>query len=829
MFTNAGMNQFKDFFTGKSISEFLRVANTQKCLRVSGKHNDLEEVGVDTYHHTMFEMLGNWSFGDYFKEDAIQFAWELLTKVYKLPKDRLYVTVFEGDKSDGLKKDEQAYDYWKRYVAEDRILYFGKKDNFWEMGETGPCGPCSEIHVDLRSEEERKAIDGAELVNKDDPNVIELWNLVFIQFERKANKSLASLPAKHVDTGMGLERLVRVLQAKDSNYKIDLFATLIKSLEKSAGQKYGQDLEKDVAFRVVADHLRAVSFSIAEGQLPSNTGPGYVIRRILRRAIRYGYSFLGMNEPWIYKSVGVLSDLMSSPFKELGAQKGLIAQIIHEEEENFLKTLGKGLKRIQDLVSAGKGISGVQAFELYDTYGFPLDLSKLIAAEHNLEINESEFNEELGRQKDRSRASAKQDLGDWVVVSEGPASKFIGYDQLESSSLIRMYREVSEKGKNYFQIMFDQSPFYPEGGGQVGDKGLMIQGDKEVAIWNTQKENDQIFHFVNELPVQPENEVTLKVNTEKRGEAAKNHSATHLLHEALRKVLGDHVEQKGSLVHPDYLRFDFSHFRKMTKEELAEVGNMVNKKISIGIPLNEQRNVPISDAKNMGAMSLFGEKYGDNVRVIKFGDSIELCGGTHVSNTAEIGRMVITGESAVSAGVRRIEAISGNVAAAHIDEQLELINKLKEQFAPQSVTEAISNLQSRVKNLEKDLERADAQLTEALVGSLKEEFEDKGDIRFLAKEMNVSGGVIKNIGFRLQKEFDNMILVTASVQNNRPQISVFVSRGISDKYDAREIVNTLAAHIQGRGGGQPFFATAGGKDVKGIKAAISGAEEALPG
>ena len=675
MFTNAGMNQFKDYFLGNSVPTHRRIANSQKCLRVSGKHNDLEEVGVDTYHHTMFEMLGNWSFGDYFKEDAISWAWELLTEVYKIPKDRLYVTVFEGDKTDNVPMDEESFNLWKKFIAEERIILASKKDNFWEMGDTGPCGPCTEIHVDLRSKAERTSVDGRNLVNYDHPQVIEIWNNVFMQFNRKADGSLEPLPATHVDTGMGLERLAMALQGKISNYDTDLFQTLIQHMEKVSGAEYGKTEEIDIALRVIADHIRAIAFSIADGQLPSNTGAGYVIRRILRRAVRYGYQTLGLKEPFLCDLSAVLSDIMGDPFEELIKQKELVQKVIREEEISFFRTLEQGIKRMDTIISQSKKedievINGIAVFELYDTYGFPVDLTSLIARENGLQIDEEAFTAELQKQKDRSRAATAIETDDWVQVHPDTEITFVGYDQLTAQVKILKYRKVSQKQKSFYQLVLNNTPFYPEGGGQVGDTGIIESNGIKTTVFDTKKENNLIIHLSETLPADPSVEFSAVVNEENRQASESNHSATHLLHHALRTVLGTHVEQKGSLVNPSYLRFDFSHFSKVTDEELAKVEAVVIQTIRENKSLDERRAVPMDAAKALGAMALFGEKYGDAVRVIKFGDSIELCGGTHVTSTGKIGLFKIITETAVAAGIRRIEAITSLAAEHYFIEKL---------------------------------------------------------------------------------------------------------------------------------------------------------------
>ncbi|MFN5877521.1 MAG: alanine--tRNA ligase, partial [Flavobacteriales bacterium] len=708
---NAGMNQFKDYFLGNAVPKNPRVANSQKCLRVSGKHNDLEEVGVDTYHHTMFEMLGNWSFGDYFKQEAIEWAWELLTDVYKIPKDKIYVTVFEGDTADKVPKDQESYDIWKKYIDEERIILASKKDNFWEMGDTGPCGPCTEIHVDLRSKTEREIIDGKTLVNYDHPQVIEIWNNVFMQFNRKADGSLEPLPATHVDTGMGLERLAMALQGKTSNYDTDLFQTLIQHMEKVSSTKYGVSEETDIALRVIADHVRAIAFSIADGQLPSNTGAGYVIRRILRRAVRYGYQTLGLKEPFLCDLSVVLGEVMGDPFVELLNQKELVQKVIREEEVSFFRTLEQGLKRIETIIISTKKaeqevIDGTAIFELYDTYGFPVDLTSLIARENGLSIDEEAFNVELQKQKDRSRAATAVETDDWVQVRSDLTVEFVGYDNLITNVTLVKYRKVSQKQKIFYQLVFDQTPFYPEGGGQVGDSGTIEAFGEKVFIFDTKKENNLIIHLSEKLPSDVSAEFTATVNPTNRELSACNHSATHLLHHALRTVLGTHVEQKGSLVNPEYLRFDFSHFSKVTDEELAKVEEMVISAIRNNVPLDERRNVPMESAQQMGAMALFGEKYGDAVRVIKFGESVELCGGTHVESTGKIGLFKIVSEAAVAAGVRRIEAITSVTAENYFKEKAEKLDAIALTLKnPKDIIKAVEDLQAKNNQLTKEIEQ----------------------------------------------------------------------------------------------------------------------------
>jgi len=829
MFINSGMAPFKNWFLGNEAIKYPRVADTQKCLRVSGKHNDLEEVGVDTYHHTMFEMLGNWSFGDYFKQDAIAWAWELLTVEYKIPVDRLYVTVFEGDASEKLDFDQEAYDLWSERIDPSRILRGNKKDNFWEMGDQGPCGPCSEIHVDLRSDLERKEMNGAELVNTGHPQVIEVWNNVFMQFNRKADGSLEPLPHKHVDTGMGFERLCMALQGKISNYDTDVFSPIISKIEKLTGVKYlhtmpgksiTPDLEKtDIAIRVIADHVRAVSFAIADGQLPSSGGAGYVIRRILRRAIRYGYSFLGRREAFIFQLVSVLADEMGDFFPEIRSGKGLVEKVIREEEESFLRTLEKGIQQLDELIDKTQGevLSGTAVFELYDTFGFPVDLTALIAAENRKSIDQLGFEAELLKQKERSRAATKLETDDWVKVNEGESS-FVGYDQLEANSRILRYRRIKTKGKELFQLVLDVTPFYPEGGGQVGDQGKLVSANDFVLIHDTKKENNLIVHFTEHLPENIEAKFIAQVNEEKRSESQANHSVTHLLHRALREVLGTHVEQKGSLVNPDYLRFDFSHFAKMTDEEIEQVEGLVNKRIRLQLDLDERRNVPIDEAKKSGAMMLFGEKYGDSVRVIKFGDSVELCGGTHVRNTGIIGYFKITSEGAVAAGVRRIEAISFNKAFEFMRGQMDELENLKSILKSQDVEKSIRELIERNGELQKKVES----FTREKVASLKSEIEGRivkqSGISFVSEQLDLEAADIKDLAFQLKGSVDNLFGVFTSSVGGKPNITCIISENLVEekKWNASQIVKDLAKEIKGGGGGQAFFATAGGTDPSGL-------------
>ena len=828
MFTNAGMNQFKDFFLGYQTPKERRVANSQKCLRVSGKHNDLEEVGVDTYHHTMFEMLGNWSFGDYFKEEAIGWAWELLTEIYKIPKDKLYVTVFEGDAKDNVPRDEESFNIWKKYIAEDRIILASKKDNFWEMGDTGPCGPCTEIHVDLRDESERNKIDGLTLVNNDHPQVIEIWNNVFMQFNRKANGSLEPLPATHVDTGMGLERLSMALQGKQSNYDTDLFQTLIQYMVKVSGISYGKSEETDIALRVIADHIRAIAFSIADGQLPSNNGAGYVIRRILRRAVRYGYQTLGLKEPFLCDLSMVLGEIMGNPYQELINQKELIFKVIKEEEQSFFRTLELGIKRIDDLIAQLKSnnthvVSGEAVFELYDTYGFPVDLTSLIARENGLSIDEDGFNKELQIQKDRSRAATAIETDDWAQVNPDVETTFIGYDHTNSEVEIIKYRKVSQKGKEFYQLVLNQTPFYPEGGGQVGDKGTLKNKKVAISIFDTKKENNLIIHLTDKLPDNLKGTFEAQVNTQKRELTSYNHSATHLLHYALRKVLGTHVEQKGSLVNPDYLRFDFSHFAKVTDEEMAQIEAIVGEVIHSNIALNEKRAVPIEEAKAMGAMALFGEKYGESVRVIQFGESVELCGGIHVSSTGKIGLFKITSEAAVAAGIRRIEAITGPTAEKYFRDKAEKLDEIASLLKnPKDLSKAIEDLISKNQLLGKEVEQLLREKAKGLKGELKSKIQSIGSINFLGEIVDLDTNSIKDLLFQLKNETDNFIGVIGNSENDKCSLSLIISENLVQEknLNASQIIREISSHIQGGGGGQPFFATAGGKRKEGLQDAI---------
>ncbi len=838
MFTNAGMNQFKDYFLGNKTITNTRVADTQKCLRVSGKHNDLEEVGLDTYHHTLFEMLGNWSFGDYFKKEAITWAWELLTDVYKLPKDRLYVTVFGGDKGDKLDVDQEAFDYWKEIIAEDRILYGSKKDNFWEMGDTGPCGPCSEIHVDLRPDEDRKRVDGKTLVNEDHPLVVEVWNLVFMEYNRQASGELKNLPAKHVDTGMGFERLCMAIQNKQSNYETDVFTPLISHISSISEKNYGKDEPTDIAMRVISDHVRAIAFAITDGQLPSNTGAGYVIRRILRRAVRYGFTFLDQKEPFIYNMVPLLVDQFHDVFPEIKTQKNFIMKVIEQEETSFLRTLENGLKKLdkvnQELNSANaKVIDGKIAFELYDTYGFPFDLTSLIARENGLSVDAEGFEKQMAQQKSRSKADAQKETGDWELVNKGENVSFVGYDNLESESHILRYRKLKQKGKEIFQLVLDTTPFYAESGGQVGDTGYLENGDEKISVLDTKKENELIVHFVNKLPTNLDGTFKAVVNHKKRMLTMNNHSATHLLHAALREVLGTHVEQKGSLVNEKLLRFDFSHFQAMTEEEINKVEQLVNQKVRANITLEEKRNIPLAKAKEMGAMALFGEKYGDSVRVITFDPqySVELCGGTHVKATGNIGLFKITSEGSVAAGVRRIEAITADEAEKLVNNQQTLIQELKEMLkAPKDVKGAVITLIDQKSELEKELNKAKAAQAKDIKSDLMQSAVAKNGVnKIISKVTLPDADVLKQLAFDLRKEVDGLFMVLAADIAGKPQIAVAISDAlVKDKnLNAGNIIRDLAKNIKGGGGGQPFFATAGGKDISGLDKVVSDAEKLI--
>ncbi|MGN7757725.1 alanine--tRNA ligase [Chryseobacterium sp. 22532] len=823
MFSNSGMTQFKDFFLGYKTPTAPRIADTQKCLRVSGKHNDLDDVGRDTYHHTMFEMLGNWSFGDYFKKDAIAFAWELLTEVFGIPKENLYVTIFEGDTSENLERDQDAYNFWKSHISEDRIINGNKKDNFWEMGESGPCGPCSEIHVDLRTEEEKAKVSGLDLVNNDHPQVVEVWNLVFMEFNRKADKSLEKLPQQHVDTGMGFERLCMALQGKSSNYDTDVFTPLIAKVEELSGKKYTGILEdeKDIAIRVVVDHIRAVAFAIADGQLPSNGGAGYVIRRILRRAISYSYRFLGVKEPFLYKLVAVLQEQMGPFFPEIEKQGKLVSEVIKSEEDSFLKTIENGLIRVEKLIQQtiadnSKVLPSEEVFELYDTYGFPDDLTRIIAEEKGLTIDEAGFKVEMEKQKLRSKADSAQKVYDWVTLETKPEN-FVGYDQIESETYITRYRKVENKDGEFYQVVLSSSPFYPEGGGQVGDKGILENAVESFEVLETKKENGLIISLINGLPKDAGAVFYAKVNATDRKNSQANHSVTHLLHEALREVLGTHVEQKGSYVGPDYLRFDFSHFNKMTEEELALVEEKVNHKIKESIALQEFRSIPIQEALDKGAMALFGEKYGDNVRMIQFGSSKELCGGTHVKNTIEIGHFKITSEGSAAAGIRRIEAISGDKSEEYFKNLENQIHELSQLLKSKDVVRSIEKLIEENTSLKSEVEALKKEKAKGEIGEWKNAYEQKGNKQLLVKKTSLDAGSVKDIVFQLKREIPSSVTIILSDADGKPMITVGVSDDLAADYQAGAIVKDLAKEIQGGGGGNPGFATAGGKNLDGLE------------
>ncbi len=841
MFVNSGMAPFKEYFLGNGRPKHSRIADTQKCLRVSGKHNDLEEVGMDTYHHTMFEMLGNWSFGNpanpgegYFKKEAIAWAWELLTDVFQIDPEKLYVTIFEGDESEGLERDDEAYALWKQFVPEERILNGGKTDNFWEMGDQGPCGPCSEIHVDIRSDEEKKKVSGKDLVNRDHPQVVEIWNLVFMQFNRKANGDLEKLPAKHVDTGMGFERLCMVLQGKQSNYDTDVFSPLIREIGAITQTTYGQDEKIDIATRVIADHVRAVSFSIADGQLPSNTGAGYVIRRILRRAIRYGFTFLNKKEPFIYKLVNTLSSEMGQAFPELLSERNLITNVIREEEQSFLRTLDQGLVLLENVINTAtsKEISGKKAFELYDTFGFPIDLTSLILRERGYTLNEKEFEEELKKQKERSRAATKIETGDWIVLAEDDVEEFVGYDVLETPVKITKYRKVeSKKEGEMYQLVFNLTPFYPEGGGQVGDKGYLKAADGGITyIVDTKKENNLIIHYAKTLPRNVDDTFLAVVDKLQRQRAAANHTATHLLHQALRNILGEHVAQKGSMVHSRNLRFDFSHFAKVSEEELKQIEDFVNARIREGIELEERRNIPFQQAIDDGAVALFGEKYGDSVRTIKFGTSMELCGGTHVPNTNNIWHFIITSEGAVASGIRRIEAITGDAAKQYfIDRAHSFAELQKELNNAQDPLKAVKNLQEENSNLQKQIQLLLKDKAKNLKHELKNSIEKINGINFLTAKIDLDSGAMKDLAFEMGGEVENLFLVLGAENEGKALLACYISKDLADgkNLDAGKIVRELGKYIQGGGGGQAFFATAGGKNPAGIDEALQKAKEFL--
>ena len=827
MFTNAGMNQFKDIILGNRKPKYRRVTDSQKCLRVSGKHNDLEEVGHDTYHHTMFEMLGNWSFGDYFKKEAISWAWEYLVDVLKISPDRLYATVFEGSPAEGLDRDNEAASYWEQFLPAERIVNGNRHDNFWEMGDTGPCGPCSEIHIDLRSDEERKKVDGLSLVNKSHPQVIEIWNLVFMQYNRKADGSLEPLPERVIDTGMGFERLCMALQGKTSNYDTDVFQPLIKAISDISGIKYGEAPQTDVAMRVVADHVRTIAFSITDGQLPSNAKAGYVIRRILRRAVRYGYTFLGQKSAFMYKLLPVLIAEMGTAYPELESQKILISKVIKEEEEAFLRTLDTGIRLLDKVMADAKNagrtvIGGKDAFTLYDTYGFPLDLTELILKENGLGVDVKEFDTEMSKQKERARNAAAKEMGDWIVLREG-TTEFVGYDHLEYDCRILRYREVKQKDKTCFQVVLDKTPFYAEMGGQVGDTGVLTDGDETVEITDTKRENNLPVHIVNAMPLHPESVFRASVNRERRLASAANHSATHLLHEALREVLGPHVEQKGSLVTPEVLRFDFSHFQKMTHDEIRRVERLVNANIRKNIALKEYRSIPMDEARKMGAMALFGEKYGEEVRVICFDKSIELCGGVHIQATGQIGMFKIVSEGSVAAGVRRIEAVTGLKAEEMLDDYQDLIIGLKQLFnnAPDlkgAIEKYIEENAGLKKQLEEFVKEKAVMLKERLLSKAK----DINGIKLITHTGEMPADIVKDIAFALRGEVSgNMVFAAATIANGKPMLTLMISDSlVAQGLDAGRIVKEAARAIQGGGGGQKHFATAGGKNADGLSAAL---------
>ncbi|WP_026704119.1 alanine--tRNA ligase [Flavobacterium soli] len=835
MFNNSGMAQFKEYFLGNGTPKSPRIADTQKCLRVSGKHNDLEDVGFDTYHHTMFEMLGNWSFGDYFKKEAINWAWQLLTEVYKIPKENLYVSVFEGNPAENVPFDQEAWDIWKELIDEDRIILGNKKDNFWEMGDQGPCGPCSEIHVDLRPEAEKALVSGKSLVNNDHPQVVEIWNNVFMEFNRKADGSLEKLPAQHVDTGMGFERLCMALQGKTSNYDTDVFTPLIEKLEEITGFKYTSNEVKDIseelnktniAIRVIVDHVRAVAFAIADGQLPSNTGAGYVIRRILRRAIRYGFTFLNTKEPFINKLVEVLANQMGEFFPEIKSQQQLVTNVIREEEASFLRTLDQGLQLVENVITAteGKIVSGQKAFELYDTFGFPIDLTALILRERGLELDEAGFEKAMFEQKTRSRAASETSTDDWTILVEGNTETFVGYDLLVNEVKITRYRKIdSKKDGKLYQIVLDHTPFYPEGGGQVGDKGVLTSANETIEILDTKKENNLILHFTKNLPENVNATFMAQVDKNLRSDSASNHSATHLLHQALRTILGTHVEQKGSLVSPNYLRFDFSHFAKVTEQELHQVETFVNERIQDQLPLIERRDIPFAQAVQEGAMALFGEKYGDNVRAIKFGESMELCGGIHVKNTADIWQFKIVSEGAVAAGIRRIEAITNKNVKEYYVSQEETLKEIKEALKnPQDSVKAVLSLQDENAKLKKQLEVLQKEKAKNLKGDLAKEIQEVNGVKFLAKQVDLSAEGAKDLAYDLGALGNNVFLVLATAEENKPMLTCYISKElVAEKgLNAGQVVRELGKFIQGGGGGQPFFATAGGKDASGIEKAL---------
>ncbi len=827
MFTNAGMNQFKDIILGNRPADSKRVADSQKCLRVSGKHNDLEEVGHDTYHHTMFEMLGNWSFGDYFKKEAIDWAWEYLTEVVKLDPERLYATVFEGAAAEGLERDNEAAKYWEEHLPAERILNGNLKDNFWEMGDTGPCGPCSEIHIDLRSDEERAALPGRNLVNGSHPQVIEIWNLVFMQYNRMADGSLTELPAKVIDTGMGFERLCMALQGKTSNYDTDVFQPIIKAIGAISGKEYGNDAQTDIAMRVIADHIRTISFSITDGQLPSNAKAGYVIRRILRRAVRYGYTFLGQKQAFMYKLVPTLIENMGDAYPELKQQQELITKVIKEEEESFLRTLATGMNMLDKIIATTKSngnseINGVEAFTLYDTFGFPIDLTQLILRENGLSVNMEQFDQEMQKQKARARNAAAVENGDWITVNEGEC-RFVGYDNTEYNTTILRYRQTKQKNQTLYQIVLKETPFYAESGGQVGDTGYIICGEQRIEVIDTKKENNLPIHITKQLPTEPTAPVVAQVNINKRMACAANHSCTHLLDQALREVLGTHVEQKGSLVTPEGIRFDFSHFQKVTDEEIAQVERIVNARIRQNIPLTDHRDIPIEEAKKLGAIALFGEKYGDRVRVVQFGSSIEFCGGTHVPATGNIGMVKIISESSVAAGVRRIEAITGEALEDNLHKMQELLKEIHALFnnVP-NLKATIAKSIAENAELKKEIEEYAKEKAATIKEKLLQEVKELHGMRYISTILPLPAATVKDIVFMLRaEEPENMLIVIGSVQNNKPQLTISATADLVDNgINAGKIVGAAAKLMQGGGGGQPHFATAGGKDANGLKAAI---------
>jgi len=840
MFNNSGMAQFKEYFLGNATPKSQRIADTQKCLRVSGKHNDLEDVGFDTYHHTMFEMLGNWSFGDYFKKEALPWAWEFLTEVLKLDKDRLYVSVFEGNDAENVPFDQEAFDIWKQFVPEDRIILGNKKDNFWEMGDQGPCGPCSEIHIDLRTDDERKAVSGRDLVNADHPQVVEIWNNVFMEFNRKADGSLEKLPAQHVDTGMGFERLCMAMQNVTSNYDTDVFTPLIEKVEQITGFKYTSNDVKNIseeqnqtniAIRVIVDHVRAVAFTIADGQLPSNTGAGYVIRRILRRAIRYGFTFLNKKEPFINQLVAVLANQMGDFFPEIKSQQSLVTNVIREEEASFLRTLDQGLQLLDNVIAntTGKEVDGAKAFELYDTFGFPIDLTALILRERGFSLDEAGFDKAMQEQKKRSRAASEVSTDDWKVLVEGNVETFVGYDQVENEVKITRIRKVdSKKDGVLYQIVLNNTPFYPEGGGQVGDKGTLVSANETIDIIDTKKENNLILHFTKQLPENVSASFVAKVNTNLRTASSKNHSATHLMHLALRTVLGTHVEQKGSLVNPNHLRFDFSHFAKVTDEEIKQVEDFVNQKIQEQLQLVEHRNIPIQQALDEGAMALFGEKYGDNVRAIKFGDSMELCGGIHVSNTAEIWHFKIISEGAVAAGIRRVEAITGDAVKEFFINQENMLAEIATTLKnPQDTIKAVVSLQAENFKLKKQVEQLLKEKSKGLKTELVAQIQEINGIKFLAAQIDLDANRAKDLAYELGNNQNNLFIVFATSQDDKPMLTCYISKELVETkgLNAGTVVRELGKYIQGSGGGQPFFATAGGKNATGVKEALEKAIE----